>query len=66
MLSVARILVGTLAMAAVMVPFAQNFSASGSLLIAGAGAVMGAIVYFGVTLVLRSEEIWFVWRRVRG
>lgn len=66
MLSVARILLGTLAMAAVMVPFAQGFSASRSLLIAGAGAVMGAIVYFGVTLVLRSEEIWFVWRRVRG
>ncbi|MGE5262695.1 MAG: murein biosynthesis integral membrane protein MurJ [Acidobacteriota bacterium] len=66
MLSVARILVGTLAMAAIIVPFAHNFSASGSLLIAGAGAVVGAIVYFGITLVLRSEEIWFVWRRVRG
>jgi putative peptidoglycan lipid II flippase len=64
--SIARILTAALAMAAVIVPFVRSFSESGSLLTAVVGAAVGALVYFAVTIALRSEEVVFLWRRVRG
>ncbi len=62
-LSTARIVVAAIAMAVVLVPFADYFSSS-PVFTAIVGTAIGAAVYFIVTLALRSEEIAFVLRRI--
>ena len=62
-LSTARIVVAAIAMAAALVPFANHF-ASSPIFVAVIGTLIGAVVYFVVTLALRSEEIVFVLRRI--
>jgi putative peptidoglycan lipid II flippase len=61
-ISTARIVVAAIAMAVVLVPFADHF-ASSPIFVAVIGTPIGAAVYFVVTLALRSEEIAFVLRR---
>ena len=61
-ISTARIVVAAIAMAVVLVPFANHF-ASSPIFVAVIGTLIGAAVYFVVTLALRSEEIAFVLRR---
>jgi putative peptidoglycan lipid II flippase len=60
--STARIVLATLAMTLVLAPFAHHF-ASAPIFAALGGALIGAVVYFIVALVLRSEELAFVLRR---
>ena len=61
-ISTARIVVAAIAMAVVLVPFADHF-ASSPIFVAVIGTPIGAAVYFVVTFALRSEEIAFVLRR---
>jgi putative peptidoglycan lipid II flippase len=63
-LAVARIALGALAMGAVLVAFANVFAARGAIFVAIIGGVLGGAVYFGVTAMLRSEEMVFVLRRL--
>ena len=63
--SVARIVVAAILMAIALAPFAMYFAQSGSIVVAIIGAAIGGLVYLAVTIVLRSEEIRFVLRRVR-
>lgn len=62
--STARIVAASITMAIVLVPFANHF-ASSPIFVALGGTLIGAAVYFVVTLALRSEEIAFVLRRVK-
>jgi len=57
--STARIVVAASAMAIALVPFANHF-ASSPIFVALVGTLIGAAMYFGVTLLLRSEEIAFM------
>ena len=64
-LSIARVGVGALVMGAALVAFANVFAARGAIFVAVAGAVLGVVVYLGVTAALRSEEIVFVLRKFK-
>ncbi len=64
-LSIARVGVGALVMGAALVAFANVFAARGAVFVAVAGAMLGAAVYLGVTVALRSEEIVFVLRKFK-
>ncbi len=63
--SLARIGLATLAMAGVLVPFANYFAAQTPLFVAVIGAGLGALIYFGATVLLKSEEIEFIFRRFK-
>ncbi len=60
-ISMARIVVAALAMAVVLTPLAIYFAASPAL-VALVGTLIGAGMYLGVTMILRSDEITFVLR----
>lgn len=62
--SVARVLVAATAMTVVLVPLAGFLAEYGAVVTAIVGGAVGAVVYLGVTVVLRSEEIGLVLRRV--
>jgi putative peptidoglycan lipid II flippase len=64
--SLARTVFGAAAMAAALVAFVNLSTAHGAIFVGVVGATLGAAVYFGVTAVLRSEEIAFVFRKVSG
>ena len=64
--SIARIAVATLAMGVVIVGVANLLASFGAIVVAIAGALVGAVVYLGATLVLRSEEIGFVIQKIRS
>lgn len=64
-LSVARIVIASIIMGAVLIVFKNTFAASGAILLAIVGAAIGAVVYFAVTLIFRSEEIALVLARVK-
>ena len=61
-LSTARIVIAAGAMAVALVPFA-NYYASSPIFVALGGTLIGAVVYFIATVILRSEETAFVLRR---
>jgi putative peptidoglycan lipid II flippase len=63
--SVARIAAGALVMGSALVVFANMSVARSATFVAVVGTLLGAAVYFGVTMLLRSEEIVFVLRRLR-
>jgi putative peptidoglycan lipid II flippase len=63
-LSVARIVIAAIAMAAGIVPFANYFASANPIFVAMVGGALGVIIYFGVTMLLRSDEISFVLRRL--
>jgi putative peptidoglycan lipid II flippase len=62
--SVARIVIASIAMAAVIVPFANYFESANAIFVAVVGGLLGAVIYFGATLLLRSDETAFVLRRL--
>ncbi|HEX7587305.1 MAG TPA: hypothetical protein VF478_03235, partial [Anaerolineae bacterium] len=64
-LSVVRIVFGSLAMGTVLVAFTSVFAAQGAVFVAILGSAVGAGVYLVATSVLRSEEISFVLQRLR-
>lgn len=63
--SVARIVVASMAMGAALVLFANYFSSRGAIFVAMVGCALGAAIYFGATLLLRSEEITLVLQRLK-
>ena len=63
-LSTVRIVVAAVTMAVALVPFA-NYYASSPIFVALVGTLIGAAVYFIATVLLRSEEIALVARRVK-
>jgi putative peptidoglycan lipid II flippase len=64
--SLARTVLGAVAMAAVLVAFVNASTAHGAVFVGVIGAALGAAVYFIVTAALRSEEITFVLQRVKS
>jgi len=63
--SIARIVVASVAMGVALVLFVNYFSARGAIFVAVVGCALGAAIYFGTTMLLRSEEIAFVLNRIK-
>ena len=63
-LSTVRIVVAAVTMAVALVPFANHYAAS-PIFVALVGTLIGAAVYLIATVLLRSEEIALVARRVK-
>ena len=63
--SVARILIASIAMGVALIVFKNAFASSSAILLAILGAAIGAAVYFVATLLLQSEEITFVLTRIK-
>jgi len=64
-LSAARVVAASLAMALVIVPLVNVLATHGAVFVAIVGGVVGAVVYFVATIVLRSEEVVMVVERVK-
>lgn len=63
-ISVARIAVAAMAMGLPLLLFANYFATRNAIFVAVVGTALGTAIYFVVTVLLRSEEIAFVLRRV--
>ena len=64
LVSVARIVIAASAMSLFLVPFANYFESSNAVFVALVGGLLSAVIYLGVTLLLRSDETAFFMRRL--
>jgi putative peptidoglycan lipid II flippase len=63
--SLARVVIASLLMGAAIAWLANALAVFGSIIVAGICIIVGAAIYLGLTLMMRSNEIEFVLRRIK-